>query len=110
MRTLGFLFESMALRDLQIYAETLGARLYHYQDYADREIDAVIQFDDDTWHAMEIKLNPAQTDEAAETLKKVAAVFHHHPPASLSVVVGKGGAAYRRPDGVYVLPLTALRP
>ena len=110
VRTFGFLFESMALRDLQIYAEALGARLYHYQDYENREIDAVIQFEDDTWHAIEIKLNPAQVDEATETLTKVAAIFRHHPPASLSVVVGKGGVAYRRPDGVYVLPLTALRP
>ena len=110
VRTFGFLFESLALRDLQIYAETLGAELYHYQDYANHEIDAVIQFPDGTWHALEIKLNPDQADEAAANLKNIAAQFQHNPPASLSVVVGKSGNAYRRTDGVYVLPLTALRP
>ena len=110
VQTFGFLFESLALRDLQIYAECSGARLYHYQDYANREIDAVIQFEDGTWHAMEIKLNPQHADQAAENLLAIASLFRHNPPASLSVVVGKSGTAYRRPDGVYVLPLTALRP
>lgn len=109
VRTFGFLFESLVLRDLQIYAEALGARLYHYQDYDGREIDAVVQFEDGTWSAFEIKLNPAQVDEAAEGLKKIAAIFRHNPPSSLSVIVGKSGNAYRRDDGVYVLPIVALR-
>ncbi|MBR5025946.1 MAG: DUF4143 domain-containing protein, partial [Victivallales bacterium] len=110
VRTFGFLFESLALRDLQIYAEALGAELYHYQDYANHEIDAVIQFPDGAWHAIEIKLNPAQANDAAANLMQIASQFQHNPPASLSVVVGKSGTAYRRPDGVFVLPLTALKP
>lgn len=109
-RTFGFLFESLAIRDLQIYAETIGARLYHYQDYDGREIDAVVQFDDGAWSAFEIKLNPADVDEAAEGLIRIASLFRHNPPTSLSVVVGKYGIAHRRADGVYVLPITALRP
>ena len=110
LRTFGFLFESLAIRDLQIYAESIGAKLYHYQDYDGREIDAVIQFDDGAWSAFEIKLNPNDADEAAANLKKVASVFKHNPPTSLSVVVGKSGIAHRREDGVYVLPITSLRP
>ena len=110
LRTFGFLFESLALHDLAVYAQALDAKLFHYQDYDGREIDAVVQFPDDTWSAFEIKLNPAQVDDAAARLKKIASVFRHNPPASLSVIVGKAGMAYRRPDGVYVLPLTALRP
>ena len=110
LRTFGFLFESLAIRDLQIYAESIDAKLYHYQDYDGREIDAVIQFDDGTWSAFEIKLNPDDADEAAANLKKVATVFKHNPPTSLSVVVGKSGIAHRREDGVYVLPITSLRP
>ena len=110
LRTFGFLFESLAIRDLQIYAESIDAKLYHYQDYDGREIDAVIQFDDGTWSAFEIKLNPDDADEAAANLKKVASVFKHNPPTSLSVVVGKSGIAHRREDGVYVLPITSLRP
>ena len=110
LRTFGFLFESLAIRDLQIYAESLDARLFHYQDYDGREIDAVIQFDDGAWSAFEVKLNPADVDEAAAKLKKVASIFRHNPPTSLSVVVGKSGIAHRREDGVYVLPITSLRP
>ena len=110
LRTFGFLFESLAIRDLQIYAESIDAKLYHYQDYDGREIDAVIQFDDGTWSAFEIKLNPDDADEAAANLKKVASIFKHNPPTSLSVVVGKSGIAHRREDGVYVLPITSLRP
>ena len=109
LRTFGFLFESLAIRDLQIYAESIDAKLYHYQDYDGREIDAVIQFDDGAWSAFEIKLNPNDADEAAANLKKVASVFRHNPPTSLSVVVGKSGIAHRREDGVYVLPLTSLK-
>ena len=109
VRTFGFLFESLALRDLQIYAEASGARLYHYQDYGGAEIDAVIQFEDNAWSAFEVKLNPAQADEAADGLKRIAARFQHNPPTALAVVVGKSGNVFRRPDGVYVLPLTCLR-
>ena len=110
LRTFGFLFESLAIRDLQIYAEALDAKLFHYQDYEGREIDAVIQFDDGSWSAFEIKLNPGDVDAAAANLKKVASGFKHNPPVSLSVVVGKSGLAYRRKeDGVYVLPITALK-
>ena len=110
LRSFGFLFESLALRDLQIYAEAMNGRLYHYRDYDGREIDAIIQFDDDNWSAFEIKLNSADADEAAENLKKVNGIFKHNPAKSLAVVVGNGINAYRRQDGVYVLPLTSLRP
>ena len=110
LRTFGFLFESLALRDLQIYAEALDAKLLHYQDYNGLEMDAVIQFEDGRWNGFEVKLNPDQVDEAAENLLKIASCFHRNPPVSLAVVVGKSGLAYRRPDGVYVLPLTSLKP
>lgn len=110
LRTFGFLFEALAERDLRVYADALGAGLYHYQDYADREIDAVIQFPDGAWSAFEVKLGMAQVDEAAAKLVDLASAFSKNPPRSLAVVVGLAGAAYRRPDGVYVLPLTALRP
>lgn len=108
LRTFGFLFESLAVRDLEIYAETLGAELYHYQDYENDEFDAVVQFPGGEWSAFEVKFNPADIDEAAENLKRVAAKFTHNPPRSLAVVVGKYGIAHRRADGVYVVPLTAL--
>ena len=105
----GFLFESLASRDIEIYAESLGAKQFHYQDYGGGEIDAVVQFSDGTWSGFEIKLNPADADEAAAHLLSIASRFVHNPPRSLAVVVGVHGIAHRRPDGVYVLPLTALK-
>lgn len=108
LRTFGFLFESLAVRDIEIYAEALGAKLFHYQDYDANEIDAVVQFPDAGWSAFEVKLNPQHVDEAAAGLIRLSDRFRHNPPKSLAVIVGCHGLAYRRPDGVYVVPLTAL--
>ena len=109
LRTFGLLFESLVMRDLEIYAEAMGGELFHYQDYSGDDFDAVVQTPDDGWSAFEIKLDPAQVDEAASTLVRIAAKFKHNPPTALAVIVGKSGIAYRRKeDGVYVVPVTAL--
>ena len=109
LRTFGLLFESLVMRDLEIYAEAMEGTLYHYQDYDGDDFDAVIQTPDEGWSAFEIKLDPAQVDEAARTLVRIASKFTHNPPRSLAVIVGKSGLAYRREeDGVYVVPITAL--
>lgn len=109
LRTFGLLFESLVMRDLEIYAEAMEGTLYHYQDYDGDDFDAVIQTPDEGWCAFEIKLDPAQVDEAARTLVRIASKFTHNPPRSLAVIVGKSGLAYRREeDGVYVVPITAL--
>ncbi len=111
LHTLGLLFESLAVRDLRIYAESFGGQLYHYQDYANREIDAVIELNDGAWCAFEIKLGAHQIDEAAGKLRKIkedVLVTKGHIPKVLCVVCGLSRAAYLREDGVYVVPLTAL--
>ena len=111
LRTFGLLFESLVLRDLEIYAEAMESELYHYQDYDGDDFDAVIQTPDDGWSAFEVKLDSSQVDEAAASLVRIASKFRHNPPTSLGVVVGKSGVAYRRrEDGVYVLPVTSLKP
>ena len=113
LETLGFLFEALCERDLKIYAEAFGANLFHYQDYQNREIDAVIEMPDGAWAAFEIKLGANQIDEAAENLKKLKKDIESEaggkPPTVLCVICGLSNAAYQREDGVFVVPITALR-
>ena len=104
LETFGFLFEALCERDLRIYANSFGAKLYHYQDYMNREIDAVIELDDGEWCAIEIKLGAKQID-ADWMIENDAKA-----PAVLCVICGLSNAAYQRPDGVFVVPITALKP
>lgn len=114
LETLGFLFEALCERDLRIYAESFDANLYHYQDYQNQEIDAVIELADGQWCAFEIKLGANQIDTAAENLLKIKHQIEEDPygkpPAVLCVLCGMSNAAYRRADGVFVVPITALKP
>lgn len=113
LETLGFLFEALCERDLRIYAESFGAQLYHYQDYKNQEIDAVVELPDSRWCAFEIKLGANQIDAAAESLLKIKKQIEADPkgkaPAVLCVICGMSNAAYQRPDGVFVVPVTALK-
>lgn len=112
LTTLGFLFESLVERDLRIYAEASGGALYHYQDYRGGEIDAVVEMPDGSWGAFEIKLGANQIDAAAAGLVALRDAIQKEggrPPKALCVVCGLTNAAYRRPDGVYVVPPTALK-
>lgn len=113
LETLGFLFEALCERDLRIYANAIGGDLYHYQDYKEREIDAVVELDDGRWGAFEIKLGAHQIDGAAECLLKIKEEFEADEkarnPEFLCVLCGMSNAAYQREDGVYVVPITALK-
>lgn len=114
LETLAFLFEALAERDLRIYAESSGGSLYHYQDYNNREIDAVISLPGGEWCAFEIKLGTNRIDEAAAGLVKIQSEIEKENREKkakvLCVISGMSNAAYVRPDGVFVVPLTALRP
>ena len=113
LETLGSLFEALCERDLRIYAESFGASLYHYQDYKNQEIDAVIELPDGQWCAFEIKLGANQIDAAAANLlefkEQISEDPKGKPPAVLCVLCGMSNAAYQRPDGVFVVPITALK-
>ena len=112
LETFGFLFEALCERDLKIYAESFGAALYHYQDYAGNEIDAVIELPDGNWCGIEIKLGANKIEEAAENLIHIRDEIVKDggkAPSALIVLCGLSNAAYQRPDGVYVVPLTALK-
>lgn len=113
LETFGFLFEAMVERDLKIYADSFNAKCYHYQDYQNREIDSVIELEDGQWCAFEIKLGANKIDEGAKNLLKLKKEIEKEngkAPAILCVICGLSNAAYKRPDGVYVVPITALKP
>lgn len=113
LETLGFLFESLCERDLKIYAESIDAHVYHYQDYKNREIDTIIELNDGRWCAIEIKLGANQIESAAENLKKIYEEMEKDSksilPSAMIIVCGLSNAAYQREDGIYVVPLTALK-
>ena len=113
LETLGFLFESLCERDLKIYAESIDAHIYHYQDYKKREIDTIIELNDGRWCAVEIKLGANQIESAAENLKKIYKEMKQNPksilPSAMIIICGLSNAAYQREDGIYVVPLTALK-
>ncbi len=113
LNTLGFMFEALCERDLRIYAESFNAKLYHYQDYNNKKIDAVIELENGNWCAFEIKLGANQIDSAATQLIELKNAIEKEkngiPPSVLCVICGMSNAAYQRPDGVYVVPITALK-
>lgn len=110
---LGFLFESLVERDLLTYVEAFDGKLYHYQDYRNNEIDVVIELGDCSWCGFEIKLGANQIDAAANNLVKINKQIIKKggkPAKALCVICGLTNAAYKRKDGVYVAPITSLKP
>ncbi|MXZ29981.1 MAG: ATP-binding protein [Acidimicrobiia bacterium] len=111
--TLGLLFESLAVRDLRIYAQNSGASVYHYRDGNQLEVDIVVQRRDGTWLAAEVKLGrPSAIDQGADSLARLRDRIDYDrmaEPAKLLVITATGHA-YERPDGVAVAPLTLLGP
>jgi predicted AAA+ superfamily ATPase len=106
----GLLFESLAIRDLKIYANANSGNVFYYRDSRGLEIDAIIEYADGTWGAFEIKLGIGAVDTAAENLLKFASKIDTdkmNAPATLTVLTGNG-FAHRRPDGVNVVPLSTL--
>lgn len=117
-QTFGLVFENLVMRDLDVYARALDYAVTHplryYHDDSGLEADAVIERADGRWGAIEIKVSLDKVDEAAEGLKrlrdKVCANEKANvaEPSFLAVVTGMGEAAYRRSDGIYVIPIRAL--
>lgn len=113
LKTMGFLFEALCERDLRIYVDTFDGELFHYRDHGNREIDAVVELKNVGWGAFEIKLGSDAIDDGAENLKRIRDFMERDGatcPKFLCVITGQGGYAYRREDGVYVVPITALGP
>ena len=109
-KTLGLLFESLALHDLWVYARANGMGLYHYHDARDLEVDAVVARPGGTWVPVEVKLSSAQLDEASDNLVAVEermVAAGNEPPAAKVAVIGYGSQAHVTERGVQVVPLDA---
>ena len=113
LKTMGFMFETMAVRDLRVYADALNAKVYHYRDANGLECDAVLHRRDGNYGLVEIKLGGVDAIEsAANNLKKLSDKIDTNKmpePTFMMVLVAVGPYAYRRPDGVYVVPINVLR-
>ena len=112
LKTFGFMFEAMVERDLSIYAQAINAKLFHYQDYKNNEIDAVIELEDGNWCAIEIKLGLNKVEEGSNNLIKVCKDIVDNggkEPIMKCVIYGVGNMAYKNADGVYIIPITALK-
>ncbi|MCL2736098.1 MAG: DUF4143 domain-containing protein [Propionibacteriaceae bacterium] len=110
-KTLGLLFESLAVRDVRVYAESHGYRVYRARDSVGREVDAIVECPDG-WVACEIKLGMGQVDHAARSLQAFVDAVDTQTvgPCKARVIIVGSGPGYRRPDGILVVPLAALRP
>lgn len=113
LRTFGLFFETMCVRDLRVFAESLDGAVYHYRDNTNLECDTVIQLRNDSYGLIEIKLGGDDLiDEGAANLLKLKNkidVSKMKAPAFLMVLIGVGKYAYRREDGVLVVPIGCLK-
>lgn len=114
LESFGLFFEDFAVRDLSVYANSLGGTVMHYRDNTGLECDAVIHLEDGRWGGIEIKLGGDNLiEEGANSLKrlrdKIIEKSDGKAPSFLLVLTAVGGA-YQREDGVFVAPINMLKP
>ena len=112
LEALGLLFENLVVRDLRIYSQRARARLSQYRDSNNLEADVIIESFGGKWAAIEVKLGVNQVDDGAATLLRLAREVDTSKmgkPTFLAVITSTG-YAYKRPDGVFVVPIGNLRP
>ena len=115
METFGVIFETLAIRDLRVYADALDGKVYHYRDKNNLECDAVIHLRNGSYGLVEVKIGGAELiKEGAESLKTLSSKIDStrmKTPSFMMVLTGIGKFAYKRPeDGVLVVPIGCLRP
>ena len=110
---MGLIFENLCVRDLRIYADALDGSVYHYRDKTGLECDAVIHLRNGSYGLVEVKLGGDQSiNEGAESLLKLTSKIDTEKmkkPAFLMVLCGVAPFAYKREDGVFVVPITCLK-
>lgn len=114
VHTMGFFFENLAVRDLRVYAEAIGGKVYHFLDKNGLECDAVVHLRNGAYGLIEVKIGGERLiEEGAQNLEKLASkldIVRMNPPAFKMVLTGLGPYAYKRQDGVLVVPLSCLKP
>jgi predicted AAA+ superfamily ATPase len=110
-KTFGYFFESLCIRDLRIYADSLDGSVYHYRDQLNFEVDAIIQLKDERWAAVEIKMGAGEIEKAAENLIKFSENIDtvKTPPPSFLMVLTGTEYAFQMKNGVWVVPVGCLR-
>lgn len=109
--TFGLLFESLCIRDLRVYAQAIDGEVFHYRDKSGLEADAIVHLKDGRWGAIEVKMGAKEIETAAEnlkTLREKVNVDKMREPSFLMVLTA-AELAYRRADGVYIVPIGCLR-
>jgi predicted AAA+ superfamily ATPase len=111
-QTTGLLFESMCIRDLDIYTSALGGEVFFYRDEHDFEVDAIIGLDDGRWGAVEIKMGTFEFEDAADNLLKIKERMEKVMPAPsfMMILNATGGASGTREDGIHIVPIDLLGP
>ena len=113
LNTMGLLFETLCVRDLRVFADSLDGQVYHFRDKCGLECDAVVHLRNGKFGLIEIKLGGDQLiEQGATTLKTLAAKIDTDKmkaPSFLMVLTATGKFAYRRADGVYVVPIGCLK-
>ena len=113
LETMGLMFETLCIRDLRVYAESLDGSVYHYRDKNGLECDAVIHLRNGSYGLIEIKLGGERLiEEGAKTLSALAALIDTtkmKTPSFMMILTGVGRYAYRRPDGIFVVLISCLR-
>ena len=113
LKTFGFLFETLCIRDLRVFADSLNGEVYHYRDRDGQECDAVAHLGNGKYGLIEIKLGGDRLiEEGAKSLKAMEAKIDTdkmNAPSFLMVLTGTGDYAYRLQDGVYVVPIGCLK-
>ncbi len=114
LHTMGFLFENLCVRDLRVYADYLDGRIYHFRDKYGLECDAVLHRRNGSYGLIEMKLGgDTAIEEGADSLKKLASKIDTgkmKEPAFMMVLCAVAPFAYQREDGVYVVPVSCLKP
>ena len=107
----GFLFEALCTRDVRVYAQVNDGDVFHYRDKSGLESDLVVRLRNGQWAAIEVKLGNKQIEEAAKNLLKLKARIDEDKmgEAAFLMIITGGQYAYRRQDGVLVVPIGCLK-